>query len=345
VKLDSTIRSISLSANQQELVLSCSSGAIYRALVANLNHGVISVSTNSSITSIAFPTMPYPTAPSVMYFATGTESGEIRVWDLTDYACLSALKVPKAGSVLCLTMIDSDHIISGWKDGSIRCSDSNGRQLWYLPTAHRDGTTTVAAHVEGQLQYFVTGGGDGAIRVWKYSNRELITQYTEHRKGVIRVLVDNQQPNIVHSVGGDGSILSYDLKAGRRITCHIVNNGSMMNMTQKKEREYEVVTCDSVGRLLFWDIDIRDPVVAVQDPSKTTIRINQISPSGRFLAFAGDDQILKILDMQSFQIISLGQSHSAPILALHWTPDEKQIITGGADCCLSVWNFYLGGVK
>jgi len=342
MKLDSTIRSMSLNANNQELLIACTSGAIYRTLIHNFTYGVISVSTNSPITCLAFPTnIPYPIqTPTVMYFATGTENGEVRVWDLTDYACLSAFKVPKAGSVLCLTMVDNDHILSGWKDGSIRCSDGNGKQLWYLPTAHRDGTTTVAVHVEGALQYFVTGGGDGAIRVWKYSNRELITQYTEHRRGVIRVLVDHQSSNIVHSVGGDGSILSYDLKAGRRITCHIVNNGTMMNMTQKKEREYEVITCDSLGRLLYWDIDIRDPVVAVQDPSKSMILICKIRPSGRFLAFAGDDQIVKILDSMSFQIISLGQSHSAPILSLHWTPDEKQIITGGIDCCLLYYILY-----
>ncbi len=343
MKLDSLVLSLSLAANNQELIVACSSGAIYRYLTASMTQTLVSVSPNSPINAIAFPNTTYPAPSTVYYFATGTRAGEIRVWDLTDYACLSVYRLPKSGAVLSLAMVDSDRIISGWQDGSIRCTDSNGKLLWSIPTAHRDGTTTIAAHVDSSLQYFASGGGDGAIRVWKYSNRELITQYTEHRKGVSKIIIDLKSPNIVHSVGGDCSVLSYDLKAGRRIICHIVNNGVMANMTQRKDGENEIITSDSYGRLLYWDVDIREPVLAVQDPARQLIRACQISPSGRFLAFAGDDQILKILDCINFQIISLGQSHSGPILSLHWTPDERQVLTGGEDTCVSIWNFYLGG--
>lgn len=347
VRLDSMIKSLTLSASMQEVLVSCSSGAMYRCNGDTLEHRLVSVSNTSAVTCMAFPPAQYPPSAddNVSIFATGTRAGEIRLFDLTDYACVSAMKVPKAGAALCLCMTDRDMILSGWQDGSIRASNGSGQQVWYIPTAHRDGTTTIAAHISPSLQYFATGGGDGAVRIWKYSNRELITQYTEHRNGVAKVLVDLQQPNIVHSVGGDCSVLAYDLKAARRIICHIVNSGVMLTMTQRMEREYEVVTADSTGRMLYWDIDIRDPVLSVQDPSRTAIRICQISPSGRYLAFAGDDQYLKVIDDATNQIVSLGQSHSGPILSLVWTPDERQVITGGEDTCLSVWNFYIGGAE
>ena len=67
------------------------------------------------------------------------------------------------------------------------------------------------------------GGYDGAVRIWRLGNRELVTQYTEHTKGVAKVLIDNNRSNIVHSVGSDCSVLTYDLRAGRRIICHIIN--------------------------------------------------------------------------------------------------------------------------
>jgi WD40 repeat protein len=342
----SMVKSMSLIGDGRNILVSCASGAVYRCATDNLQPSLLNVSNTSAVTCIAFPVTSYPPSSSVIYyFATGTKSGEIRMWDLTDYACVAALKVPKAGSVLCLVMPEVDKVLSGWQDGSVRCSDSAGRQLWYLPTAHRDGTTAIAAHIDASMQYFVTGGGDGAIRVWRYANRELITQYTEHRQGVGRVLVDNQQSNIVHSIGGDASVLSFDLKAGRRIVSHIVNTGTMHTMTQRTKREYELVTGDSMGRLLHWDIDVRDPVLAVQDPSRYSVRACQISPSGRFIAFAGDDEYVKVLDDETNTIISLGQSHSGPVLCLTWTPDERQIISGGEDTCLSVWNFFLGGEK
>ena len=48
-----------------------------------------------------------------------------------------------------------------------------------------------------------------------------------------------------------------------------------------------------------------------------------------------------MLDNKSGSVVSLGQGHSSAVRCLHWTPDEKQIITGGDDTCLCVWNFFL----
>lgn len=338
---------MSLSCNGVELLISCTSGEVLRCLADNLSYATVSTSHTSSISCIAFPTDSGSSSSSSsdgsIYFATGTISGEVKVWDLVDYTCLSAMRFPKSGVVKCLTVPSNNTILSGWQDGMIRCSNANGQLMWFIPTAHRDGTTTIASHVDPSLQYFVTGGGDGAVRVWKYANRELMTQYTEHRKGVSKVLIDFKSPNIVHSVGGDCSVLSFDLKASRRIICHIINSGSMIDMTQRRDAELELITSDSLGRLLHWDIDIRDPVMAVQDPSKAAIRACEISPSGRFLAFAGDDQILKVLDASTNQIVAMGQAHSSAVTAISWTPDEKQVISGGADSSLCIWNFFLGG--
>ena len=347
--MDSMIRSISLSANGAEALVGCSSGTLYRVLTQNLASTTVSVTHTSSISCIAFPTTVARSggggtgAAAALTFATGTVSGEVKVWDLADYTCLSAIRFPKAGEVRCLTLTDANTVLSGWQDGSIRCTNAAGQQVWSIPTAHRDGTTSIAVHLDPALQYFVSGGGDGAVRVWKYSNRELVTQYTEHRRGVSKVLIDIKSPNIVHSVGGDCSVLSYDLKAARRIICHIVNTGAMLHMTQSKDAELELITSDTLGRLLYWDIDIRDPVMAVQDPARTAIHVCEISSSGRFLAFAGDDHTLKVLDADTHQIISIGSVHSSAIHSLTWTPDERQIITGGADSSLCVWNFFLGG--
>ena len=55
--------------------------------------------------------------------------------------------------------------------------------------------------------------------------------------------------------------------------------------------------------------------------------------------------ILKVVELVSGQVVSLGQGHSEPIQALAWTLDEKQLITGGDDSCFCVWNFYLGGLE
>ena len=40
--------------------------------------------------------------------------------------------------------------------------------------------------------------------------------------------------------------------------------GTMVSLTQRKDSELELITGDSLGQLLYWDIDVRDPVMAVQ---------------------------------------------------------------------------------
>lgn len=205
----------------------------------------------------------------------------------------------------------------------------------------RGGTRALAVCVDASVQYIASGGNDGAIRIWRLSNRELVTQYSEHSKAVSSLVIDTKSSNIIHSCSLDSTLLSYDLKANRRIICHMAPSGAMYTMSQRKDSEQELITGDIVGRLLHWDIDYRDPVVATQDPSRAPIRCCAVSPTGLYLAFGGDDHLIKIIEIATGRVLALGQSHSDSITTLSWTPDEKQLVTGGDDCCLCIWNFYL----
>ena len=344
--VDSGVRSIAVSANMSELIVGCSSGSVYRCLIEDLTASLIGVGHTNPITCMSFGSTQIGGGLPPTCFVSGTKDGILRVWDVADYACIDSVRYPTSGCVQSLLLFDNNKmVLSGWEDGFIRCNDANklNTLLWYIPVAHRNGTTSLSVYRDSQLEFFVSGGNDGTIRVWRLSNRELVTQYTEHTKGIVKAIIDIEKPNIIHSVGADCIILSYDLKAARRIICHMVTSGGLTDVTQRKDSELELVTCDIMGRLLSWDIDARDPVMAVQDPSKESLRTISVSPSGRYLAFAGDDFLLKVLDILSGQVLSIGQGHSNIIRTLVWTPDEKQILTGGDDYCICVWNFYLGG--
>jgi cilia- and flagella-associated protein 52 len=281
--------------------------------------------------------------PPVNLFATGSSTGELRVWDITDYACQAYTKIQKSGKVHCVKLLRDELLISGWEDGFIRCHDAGtlNRQVWMIANAHRGGVTSIDIHISDDIQYLVSGGEDNAVRIWKLSSRELINQCTEHRRPIQRVLIDCIKPHIVHSIAIDGTTLSYDLKQSRRIMYHMIPNGTMHDMTQRKDSENELVTCDNYGRLLQWDIDYRDPVLSSDDPSGKGLRACAISPSGKYLAVGGDDELVKVYSMISNRIIAIGQGHSDSVLTAAWTPDERQVITSGVDGCLCVWNFFL----
>lgn len=343
VAFSGIITSLSPSADAIEILVSTSAGDVYRCAPGDLEMNTIVSSCHlAPIKSIAFGSIP-------SYFVSGSENGEIRVWDTSDYGCQALLKAPKSGAVLSLCVIEGSEsgpasvVMSGWSDGFIRCHDLQtlNRQMWYIANAHRGGVTSIAEHHSSNLQYVATGGNDGVVRIWRMSNRELIVQFSEHSKPVTRVLVDNTKPHLVHSCSQDMLVLTYDLKTQRRTVSHLVQQGALLDMSQRQDSEQELITCDAVGRLLHWDCDYRDPVAALQDPSGLQLYRCAVSPSSRYIAFAGQDGILKVVDVASSAVVGLGYGHSGPIHALHWAPDERQIVTGADDSSICVWNLFL----
>ena len=59
------------------------------------------------------------------------------------------------------------------------------------------------------------------------------------------------------------------------------------------------------------------------------------------LACAGTDQIVKLYDFEKAQLVSHGVGHSKTVLQLKFSPDDKQIVSVGADGCIFVWNVYV----
>ena len=68
-----------------------------------------------------------------------------------------------------------------------------------------------------------------------------------------------------------------------------------------------------------------------------------LSSGGRFLAVGCEDLSVRIWDLQAMEVVAVCRGHSGEIVSLAWAPDEKQLVSVGADAAVCVWNFYLGG--
>lgn len=70
----------------------------------------------------------------------------------------------------------------------------------------------------------MSGGDDGRVCVWSRRSRQLVLQFSEHKGPVLAVRMDILQDHLVHSVGADRSIYTYDLRQERRIVGHQVRS-------------------------------------------------------------------------------------------------------------------------
>jgi WD40 repeat protein len=175
-------------------------------------------------------------------FATGSADGRVRVWDLNDYSVLQSSRGPGGVSVNAVAMDDEfdGSIISAWSDGALRSFvGGSGDLAWHLP-AHRGSANSVTLTPLA----IISGGDDGRVAVWNRHAREQVAVFHDHTKPVLQVLADIVNPSLLHSVGADRCVFTFDLKTERRVTCHQLPSSSAASMTaisQRVDSEQEVV--------------------------------------------------------------------------------------------------------
>jgi WD40 repeat protein len=329
VKVVGKVVSLSLNHDSSELLAGTSTGTMHRVMADDLSVREIAASHVSCINGVAF-------GADNDVFGTVSKDGTVRVWELSEYSLVAQNTEPVEG--LCLAFGDRV-LVSGWEDGFMRGYDpSSGYKQWEIPNAHREAMTAVAVNDK----CYVSGGRGGAVRVWKAdATRALLAQFAEHKQAVTKVIIDNQMPWLIHSCGLDRATFTYDLKTERRTVTHQNREGSFNSMAQRIDSEQELVTVGGDGLIHFWDCDVREPVYICADPNQLSVSGVSISPSGRFLATCGKDAMVKIYDLANqMMLVSVKNGHSGPVMDLEWSPDERQLISVGSECCICIYNFY-----
>jgi len=327
-QLAGKVVSLQLTEGGSSLIVGTSDGIIYRLDAESLVATVLSAAHVAPISYVAFGTRSD-------VFATTSDDGNVRVWDLSDYAVLTNIQGPCKAR--CILFTDDDLLVTGWEDGFIRAhAAQDGGHVWHIADAHRGGVN----HIECTAETLFTAGEDGALRVWLRSTQALLGQFAEHGKAITGICVDVNDDALVHTCSKDKSILTFDLRSEKRANCHMLREGSFVHMVQRKDHEWELITSHGAGVMLQWDCDVADAVKEWEDPRRSHCNFMAISPSGKFLATACEDFTVKVWEVASDTVVSVCLGHSAEVKCVKWSPDERQFVSVSSDCAICVWNFY-----
>jgi WD40 repeat protein len=341
-RIGSKISSLSLvpatssSGDDSELIAATADGRIFRVLCGDLLFTEVLQSHTAAVGNVSFEK-----SRSDMLVSASLD-GSIRTWDLNTYLAVTEIRVQDkqmqgTSAPLCTFPI-GDCVLSGWSDGYVRCHDSRtGRLMWQIVNAHRGKVQAICVTDVA----IVTAGEDRHVRVWSLRSHELVVQFSDHQRPITAVAADVRadKPHLLYSVGLDRCMTTYDLRKQRREKSHSAGESGFNCLAQRKCADFEFLCGAGEGRIVMLDEDIPQPT-KIFATGVGQVRAVAVSPSGKWLATGCDDGVLRVWDALKLECICEGVCHSEPLLTLTWTPDEKQIVSGGADCSICVWNVY-----
>lgn len=97
----------------------------------------------------------------------------------------------------------------------------------------------------------------------------------------------------------------------------------------------------SVGqerKLTYWDMRQTDPINLV--PIGREQLCVCASSNGNVVAVGGVDAIVRLYDTLEYALLAECVGHSDAVLALMFSPDDRQLVSTGADGCVLIWNVY-----
>jgi len=242
---------------------------------------------------------------------------------------------------LCLANLgQAEVVVSGWSDGAVRCFDAvSGEEHWSVAAAHRGPVTTMSR--AASLKFFVTGGESGEVKVWDIHTREQIAGMNEHTGRITHLQMFGDGVHLL-SASRDRTLVVSDLRTRRKaVQCtlpmgHVTGAFLCPNQTN-------VLSVGTDRRVTLWDLRQTDPARQTRYTSDyAEAYATCIAPdhAGRYFATGGTDEAVKLWDMNSLAEIADCPGHSETVNCLQFSPDGKQLISGGADRSLFVWNLY-----
>jgi len=303
-------------------------GQVFRIPANDFRHSLLRVGHSGAVTSVAFPS-----GNSERFATCSPEDDTVRVWDLSNYDAISRCQVPRAHP-LCLAWA-GECLAVGYTTGELRFIDAaDGRVLWTLMDAHRDGVTAIAVTRNGR--FIITGGEGGEVRVWELRTRELVAHLKEHTQRVTGIVIFEDDQHIL-SCSKDRSFLCWDLKQQRRVSSH--HHRIAMTAIGLFPDQHRALTTGLDRAITFWDMSVPDAVRTIPDAHGDHVTCAHLAHEQPIFATGGADQKLRLWNLDG-SLLCEGPGHSSAVNALRFSPDDRQLVSVGEDGTVLVWNVF-----
>ncbi|KAJ1633850.1 WD40-repeat-containing domain protein [Pavlovales sp. CCMP2436] len=333
--LSGAVTAIAVSAERGTAVFGTAASAIYEHNLSDPRARPRMVAENHGDRVVA---VCYAPGDSVR-FATVSEDLTIRVWNASDYSVETRCQTRNSGKPLALAF-SGTAVFVGWEDGQIRAYDADeGVELWAIAECHRGGVSALC--LSHNQRFIVSGGARGEVRVWELKTRTLVSHLVQH-DDLVTSLALSDDDLLLYSSSKDKSFICWDLRQEKRLVSRTQSAGGINAIillpAPTPEKQVYVMSVGQERKLTYWDMRQTDPLNLVP------IGFEQLcvasTSNGNLVAVGGLDCVVRLFDTLEYTLLAECVGHSDSVLALKFSPDDRQLVSTGADGCVLVWNVY-----
>lgn len=173
-----------------------------------------------------------------------------------------------------------------------------------------------------------------SIQLFNLNNSETNPELLQAHKNWVTALAFSPDNRGLYSASNDRTIIYWD----------IVNRNNSVFVTLPNT----VVRCLAVtpeyiyggtedGRLIRWNVNTKDETILFRS-DKNTISGIAINSAQNRLAFVDKNGSLRILDLRNNSVVRTVMAHSARIVDVKFSYDDKQIATASFDKTIKIWD-------
>jgi len=279
--------------------------------------------------------------------ASGANDAQLLIWDLNGTV---QYQKPQAGAVRAVAWSpDGQQLTVGTANLVIFLDPLTGTVLAQPTQMHTAAVTALAWSPRQPLQV-VSGGLDKQAIVWNTTTYTPQTIFTGHTTAIESASWASDGQTVGTSSHG-GVVRVWNAENGQQVHGFFMDAQLPMRAVSFASSGGQLAVGGDDGIVRFWDglvcqqqRQIGFGTQCLDMPQRLHAHTGHVrtlawSPDARFLATGGDDGVLAIWYPSQNQTPLLKMHYNAPVLALAWSSDGKQVATASGNS-VTIWGLY-----
>ncbi|WP_420640887.1 hypothetical protein [Candidatus Leptofilum sp.] len=293
------------------------------------------------------------TASSQFKRMSGVNSGNVRIWQMTNLDANPVLMSNHQGPVFSASYITNEKIASTsmidpiwlWERSSPEVAPSRIVGFSEEFPSLNESIHILAVSPDGTM--IASDSSENEVLIWDALDPGSAPSYLENPLGNTSSLAFSPGSNYLAAGTVDGSILIWDVnESANKHDRFDGENGAILSVSFSPNDDYLAAGTET-GKILLWSLSEPDSISYpyVLEGHQGSIRSVYFSSDGKLLASGSDDRTIRlwqIEDLPSIPLPIILDGHEGAVMSVTFSPDNKFLASGSDDGTSRLWNISIG---